>query len=138
MIALHQAILANLSHQYPNNTGLAKAYQNSLLLEQKFEQKTEMRLTRIIEKNNKTIFKAIRLELRKSNLTDDSNSTDGQTKKEDKQRIRDMINDQKGTIQVNETSTHQTEYRNNTSPVNKNPQEDKGSLRDKSQKSGRD
>ncbi len=97
-----------------------------------------MRLTRIIEKNNKTIFKAIRLEIRKQNLTDDSNSTAEQTKKEDKDRIRDMIKDQKGTIQVNETTTQQNEYRNNTPPVNKNPQEDKGSSQDKNQKSGRD
>jgi hypothetical protein len=138
MIARHQAVLANLSHQYPNNTGLAGAYHNSLLLEQKFEQKTEMRLTRIIENNNKTIFKAIRLELRKQNLTDDSSSTAGQTKKDDKDGIRDSIKDQKGTIQVNETTPQQNEYRNNTPPGNKNPKEDKGSSQDKNQKSGRD
>jgi hypothetical protein len=138
MIARHQAVLANLSHHYPNNTGLARAYNNSLLLEQKFEQKTEMRLTRIIEKNNKTIFKAIRLELRKQNPAGDSNSTAGQTKNEDKDRIRDVIKEQKGTIKVNETTTQQNEYRNNTPPVNKNPDEKKGSSRDKNQKIGRD
>jgi len=138
MIARHQAVLANLSHQYPDNSGLARAYNNSLLLEQKFEQKTEMRLTRIIEKNNKIIFKAIRLELRKPNLTDDSNLTAGQTKKEDKDRMRDMIKDQKGIIQVNETTTQQIENRNTTPPGNKNPKEDKGTAQDKNQKSERD
>jgi hypothetical protein len=138
MIARHQAVLANLSRQYPNNTGFAGAYRNSLLLEQKFEQKTEMRLTRIIEKNNKTIFKAIKLEIRKPNLTDDSNSAAGQTKKADKDRTGDMIKDQKGTIQINETTTQQNEYRNNTPPGNKNSREDKGSSQDKNQKSGRD
>ena len=131
MIARHQAILANLSRQYPNNTGLARAYNNSLLLEWKFEQKTEMRLARIIEKDNKTIFKAIRLELRKQNNTDDNTTTAVETKKEDKDRIRDMIKDQKGTIQVNETTTKQNEYRNNTPPLIKNPGEDKGSSQDK-------
>jgi hypothetical protein len=131
MIARHQAILANLSRQYPNNTGLARAYNNSLLLEWKFEQKTEMRLARIIEKDNKTIFKAIRLELRKQNHTDDDTSTAVETKKEDKDRVRDMIKDQKGTIQVNETTTQQNEYRNNTPPLIKNPGEDKGSSQDK-------
>jgi hypothetical protein len=137
MIARHQSILANLSRQYPNNTGLARAYNNSLLLEWKFEQKTEMRLDRIIEKNNKTIFKAIRLELKKQNHTDDDTSTAVETKKEDKERIRDTIKDQKGTIKVNETTTKQNEYRNNTPPFIKNPGEDKGSLQDKN-KNGRD
>jgi hypothetical protein len=131
MIARHQSILANLSRQYPNNTGLARAYNNSLLLEWKFEQKTEMRLDRIIEKNNKTIFKAIRLELKKQNHTDDDTSTAVETKKEDKERIRDTIKDQKGTIKVNETTTKQNEYRNNTPPFIKNPGEDKGSSQDK-------
>lgn len=138
MIARHQAVLANLSRQYPDNSGLARAYQNSLVLEQKFEQKTEMRLARIIEKDTKTIFKAIKLEIRKPNLTDDSNVTAGQTKKEDKDRIRDMIKDQKGTIQVNETTPQHNEVRNITFPENKNPREEKGSSQDKNQKNGRD
>jgi hypothetical protein len=130
MIARHQAILANLSRQYPNNTGLARAYNNSLLLEWKFEQKTEMRLARIIEKDNKTIFRAIRLEIRKQNHTDDYNSTAIELKKEDKDRIWDMIKDQKGNIQGNGTTTQQNEYRNNTPPFIKNPGEEKGSSQD--------
>jgi hypothetical protein len=121
MIARHQAILANLSRQYPNNTGLAGAYHNSLLLEQKFEQKTEMRLTRFIEKDNKTIFKALRLGIRTQELPADENSTSVETGKKDKDKIRDTIKDQKDKITVNEK-----------------PEEDKGSSRDKNQKNGHD
>jgi hypothetical protein len=138
MIARHQAILANLSRQYPNNTGLAGAYHNSLLLEQKFEQKTEMRLTRFIEKDNKTIFKALRLGIRTQELPADENSTSVETGKKDKDKIRDTIKDQKDKIPVNETRMQQNENRNTTPPVNEKPQEDKGSSQDKNQKSGRD
>ncbi len=73
MITRHQAVLANLSRLYPNTTGLARAYNNSLLLEQKFGEKTEMRFARFIEKNNKTIFKAVRLEIRKQDRPSDNN-----------------------------------------------------------------
>jgi hypothetical protein len=137
MIARHQVVLANLSSLYPNNSGLARAYNNSLVLEQKFEQKTEMRLTRLIEKDRKTVFKAIKLEIRKQNRTsDDSTGTVG-TPVQDTNKIQDRIKDRKDAIPVNETSNSQNEYRNNTPPVTKNPQDDKGSQRDKN-KNGRD
>jgi hypothetical protein len=58
----HQIVLENLMLSHPNNTGLARAYNNSLRLEQTFEEKTQTRFEKIIEKNNKTIFKAYRLE----------------------------------------------------------------------------
>jgi len=137
MIARHQVVLANLSSFYPNNSGLARAYNNSLVLEQKFEQKTEMRLTRLIEKDRKTVFKAIKLEIRKQNRTSDEGTGTVGTSVQDTNKIQDRIKDRKDAIPVNETSNSQNEYRNNTPPVTKNPQDDKGSQRDKN-KNGRD
>ena len=125
MITLHQAVLANLVLLYPNNTGLARAYNNSLLLEQKFGEKTEMRFARFIEKNNKTIFKAVRLEIRKQDHAQDDNTTAGGTMEQDRYTIREKIKDQKDMIQVNRTITPQTGSRNDTPTIVKNPQEAK-------------
>src|SRR5665647_1980750 len=97
-----------------------------------------MRLTRFAEKDNKTIFKAIRLGIRTQELPADENTTSVETGKKDKDKIRDTIKDQKDKIPVNETSMQQNEHRNTTPPVNERPQEDKGSLRDKNQKNGHD
>ena len=137
MIARHQLVLANLSSFYPNNSGLAQAYNNSLVLEQKFEQKTEMRLTRLIEKDRKTVFKAIKLEIRKQNRTSDDSAGTVGTPVQDTNKIQDRIKDRKDAIPMNETGNSQNEYRNNTPPVTKNPQDDKGSQRDKNN-NGRD
>jgi hypothetical protein len=64
MITKHQFVLEKLLLSHPNNTGLMRAYNNSLALEQKFEKKTAVRLERIMEKDNKTILKAVRLEIK--------------------------------------------------------------------------
>jgi hypothetical protein len=61
-IAKHQFILENLLLSHPNNTGLQRAYNNSLELEEKFSEKTAIKFNRTIERNNKTILKAIKLE----------------------------------------------------------------------------
>ncbi|MCJ7742358.1 MAG: hypothetical protein MUO95_06710, partial [Methanoregula sp.] len=114
--------LANLVLLYPNNTGLARAYNNSISLEQKFGEKTEMRFARFIEKNNKTVFKAVKLEIRKQDRVRDDNITAIGTMEQDKEKIRQKIKDQQDVIQVNGTIT---------------PQTDKGSSRDKG-KNGRD
>ena len=63
MIAKHQVILENLLHFHPNNTGLAQAYNNSLTLEQKFEQKTAIKYNRTVSTDNRVILKPMRLEL---------------------------------------------------------------------------
>jgi hypothetical protein len=126
MIAKHQDILANLSLLYPNNTGLARAYNNSIALERKFEQKTEMRFARFIEKDNKTIFKAVRLEILKQNRTSDDNTTAGETLKQDRDNLRENIKDQK----ENRTISQQTGNKNVTPSSMKNLQDDKGSSRD--------
>jgi len=67
MIVKHQFVLENLLASHPNNTGLMRAYNNSLALEDKFAEKTEVKIQRTIEKNNQTILKAIRLEQKEHN-----------------------------------------------------------------------
>ena len=65
----HQRVLENLMLTHPNNTGLARAYNNSLKLESRFEEKTQVRFEKIMEKNNRTIIKAYRIEERQENRT---------------------------------------------------------------------
>ena len=63
----HQLVLENLLQMYPNNTGLARAYNNSLQLQEKFQVKTQVRFEKIVEKDNRTIMKAYRLEVQEEN-----------------------------------------------------------------------
>jgi hypothetical protein len=63
-IVKHQFVLENLLLSHPNNTGLQRAYNNSLELEEKFAEKTAIKFSRSAGKDNKTILKAIRLELK--------------------------------------------------------------------------
>ena len=134
MITKHQEVLASLVLLYPNNTGLAQAYNNSQLLELKFENKTEMRFTRFIEKNNKTVLKAVRLEIRKQDRVNDANSTAVETMEQDKNQSRERIKDQKDMIPVNTTITTQPGRRNDTPSGTISPQDDKGSSRDQGKK----
>jgi hypothetical protein len=92
MITRHQEVLANLILKYPNNTGLIRAYDNSCSLELKFEDKTEMRFTRSPEKDNKTVYKAVRLQIQKHN--NDNNSND--VKNTEQEKITGQ-KDEKGT-----------------------------------------
>jgi hypothetical protein len=75
MIVKHQLVLEHLIDLHPNNTGLQHAYNNSLALEQKFQEKTQVRLERLAEKNKATIIKAVRLELRQQTSNDGLNET---------------------------------------------------------------
>jgi hypothetical protein len=61
-IVKHQLVLENLLASNPNNTGLQRAYNNSLALEDKFAEKTATQFQRISDNNNQTILKVIRLE----------------------------------------------------------------------------
>jgi len=137
MITRHQMVLANLLRLFPNTPGLARAYNNSLLLEQKFGEKTEMRFARFIEKNNKTVFRAVRLEIRKQDRVRDDNTTAIENREKARDTIRERIKDQQDVIPVNGTITTQTGFRNETPSIMKNPQEDNGSSRDNG-KNGRD
>jgi len=137
MLTRHQEVLANLTLLYPNNTGLARAYNNSLLLELKFEDKTEMRFVRFIEKNNKTVLKAVRLEIGKQNRVNDDNPAAVETMEQDKNQDRERIKDQKDVITVNTTISTQPGRRDDTPSGTVSPQDDRGSSRDQGQK-GRD
>jgi hypothetical protein len=61
-ITRHQFVLEHLLETHPNNTGLQRAYNNSLDLEHKFEIKTDIHFNRTIDKDNKTILHAFHLE----------------------------------------------------------------------------
>jgi len=137
MITRHQEVLASLTALYPNNTGLARAYNNSLLLELKFENKTEMRFTRFIEKNNKTVLKAVRLEIRKQNRINDDNPAAVENMEQDRNQNREGIQDQKDMIPVNITISPQPGHRNGTPSGTISPQDNRGPSQDQGKK-GRD
>lgn len=61
-IAQHQLVLEQLQFSHPNNTGLQRAYSNSLQLQEKFAEKTAVKFGRTMDNNNKTILEAIGLE----------------------------------------------------------------------------
>ncbi len=79
MVTKHQAVLEGLMLSHPNNTGLARAYNNSLALERKFEEKTRVRFERVIEKDNRTIVQAVRLEVKEQERTE--NAGENQTER---------------------------------------------------------
>ena len=66
-IVKHQFVLEHLLETHPNNTGLMRAYNNSIRLEERFGEKTMIRFNRTMDKNNQTIMKAIRLEQKENN-----------------------------------------------------------------------
>jgi len=100
MIMHHQIVLENLLLSHPNNTGLMRAYNNSLALERKFEEKTSIRLERIMEKNNRTILKAVRLEIKERDRVGAGDGgqveTEAQERAEQKQQARDGQQDKTG------------------------------------------
>jgi hypothetical protein len=108
MITRHQEVLANLILKYPNNTGLILAYDNSRSLELKFEDKTEMRFTRSLEKDNKTVYKAVRLQIQNQNHNNDSNSIDVKNAEQEKNQKQEKITIQKDEKGANTTANGQT------------------------------
>ena len=137
MIVRHQTVLANLLFLYPDNTNLAHAYNNNLELEQKFGEKTQMRFDRFVEKNNKTILKAVKLEIRNQNRAGEDTTTSVQTMEQDRNETRDRIKDKKGDIMVNATIATQNQDRNDSPSITKKQQEDRGSSQGQG-KSGHD
>ncbi len=57
MIAKHQYVLENLLSTQQNNTGLQRAYANSVALELKFQNKTQLKVERKVQ-NNETVLTA--------------------------------------------------------------------------------
>lgn len=94
MIALHQTVLAGLLSSHPDTPGLSRAYNNSLSLEERFSQKTAMKFTRITGKDNKTVIKAERLDLREQTRSGETVSP-AETLVQDKNENREKNNDVK-------------------------------------------
>jgi hypothetical protein len=93
MISLHQGVLAGLIDSHPDVPGLSRAYNNSLLLGDRFSAKTAMKFTRITIKDNKTVLKAERLVTREQIREDKSGSpqeNDSQNKNESRERTKDQ------------------------------------------------
>jgi hypothetical protein len=86
----HQLVLEELMLSHPNNTGLARAYNNSLGLELKVEEKTQTRFERVMEKNNKTIVKAYRIEVQTENRAGDADGvgSENRTQVRNEERIK--------------------------------------------------
>jgi hypothetical protein len=106
MIASHQAVLADLLPRYPHNTGLARAYNNSLAVEQKFGEKTQIRFDRSAGKNIKTVLKAVKQETRKQNNSGEDTAAPARTTVQAGNETRDRINDNRDDTPVNATGYH--------------------------------
>jgi hypothetical protein len=100
MITLHQTVLENLWLSHPDIPGLFRAYNNSLSLGQRFEQKTAMKFTRITGKDNKTILKTERLDLREQTRINKNNVIPVETIVPERNEDREKTKTQKGTIDV--------------------------------------
>ncbi len=61
MNIMQQVVLENLLTRYPDDTGIRRAYNSSLALEEKFAEKTGIKYQRTIDQNNRIILTAIRL-----------------------------------------------------------------------------
>lgn len=104
MIALHQTVLASLLQSHPDNQGLSRAYNNSLSLGERFSQKTATKFTRVLGKDNKTIIRTERLDIREQSRAD-NNVTPTETMVRDKNENREKTSDQKNIISENTTIT---------------------------------
>ena len=134
MITHHQEVLAGLVLQYPNNTGLAHAYSNSLSLELKFENKTEMKFTRYLDKDNKSVLKAVRLEIRNQNRINDDNATAVKNTEQERIQNQEKIKEQEGTGTVNTAVSSQGGRRDDTPSATISPQNGKGTSQDPGKK----
>jgi hypothetical protein len=136
MIARHQIVLAGLKSRHQDNSGLARAYDNSLLLEQKFGEKTEMRFLRVAEKNNKTVFKAVKVETTNQDRFRTDTAAPGQPSEKEKDATREKIKDLKDPA-ANVTNTPQTGSGKDTPAIMNKTREEKESSRIK-EKNGHD
>jgi hypothetical protein len=98
VIAGHQAVLADLLSRYPDNPALARAYNNSEVLGQKFGEKTRMRFDRVTGKNNTTSLKAVKLETGKQNNAGDTPSAGGSG--QGRNDTQDHVKDKKTEVPV--------------------------------------
>ncbi|TRZ88883.1 MAG: hypothetical protein D4R88_06730 [Methanosarcinales archaeon] len=62
MIAKHQAVLEALLESHPNNSGLQKAYKNSLELEDNFAEKTKVKYDRKMTKQGRVVLEEVEID----------------------------------------------------------------------------
>lgn len=82
MITKHQYILERLLELHPNNSGLMNAYNNSIELEDKFEEKTARKLERIQTKEGKHYLRESKKEDKEDSEDDDHADFENQLKLE--------------------------------------------------------
>ena len=118
LIARHQTLIADLLSRYPDNPGLARAYNHSQALEQKFGEKTRVKFDRVTGKNNTTSLTAVKLETGKRNDAGDTASAGsfGQVRND----TRDHVKEKKTDVPVTPLET----------PIHPTPGDDKGSSKD--------
>lgn len=74
MIMKHQGVLGALLEQNPDNPGLARAYNNSQQLQNKFEEKTRVRFEKADGNGNSTAFRPVMIENTNGKYQPDTNS----------------------------------------------------------------
>lgn len=79
MIAKHQAVLEALLESHPNNSGLQKAYKNSLKLEDNFAAKTKVKYDRKMTKQGRVVLEEVEID----------NEDDGKEKTQVKASVED-------------------------------------------------
>jgi hypothetical protein len=98
-IVRHQYVLENLLADNPDNPGLQRAYNNSLRLEERFGERTMVKIQRSINRNNQTIMKAIRLETKTMNQTGWPDAGDGETMAQSDDKLKGWEKDKgKNTV----------------------------------------
>lgn len=133
MILNHQLVLENLLETHPGNQGLMRAYNNSLSLEQKFQEKTQTRFERVMQKNNATMAKAVRLEVREQMNTRNTGLNQTVWIQETQQVVPGAGNgkdDRRGQVQVLMTQTtpgqQEVQTTATTTPVRTTDTKDRG------------
>ena len=116
MTAKHEQVLARLMLSHPNNTGLIRAHNNSLMLGQKFEEKNAIRLGRTTGQGNVTPQGTYREEVQEQNRAGNGNGNGKLNQTEEQVR-----NEQRENAQVNKNTSSGPAI-TNTQPAKTSPE----------------
>jgi len=105
MIAHHNQVLADLMLSHPDNTGLSRAYANSLTLGQKFEEKNAIRLGRTTGQGNITPPGENQVALQDTNRNGNGNGNQVQTGEMTRNNQRDQSPKNTNATDVTATTT---------------------------------
>ncbi|MEN6442879.1 MAG: DUF5667 domain-containing protein [Methanoregula sp.] len=123
MIVQHQTVLAGLKLSHPNNTGLIRAYNNSRLLEQKFEEKTLMNTLRNMDRNEKTTINTIRQETEYQNRDGTGAGNQTEIKEQTRQNVQVQGNQTQRIPQGHGEITKQTQDQEQKNDITVSPQQ---------------